>query len=245
MVSVPMHSGPFLRLSCLALIASLSAGCLSRKNDQAATPAESPPPAAYPESHPGYADTNGVLPATAPAPYQREVAAPREPEPFELRADEQLVEHRIQSGETLTSIAAEYDTRISRIQAANGMTNTTIYAGKSLKVPVRKEAGMASFSTPSAPGSLPAAPGGGAGSYSAGRFGVAPAPSQPTHQGPAGGSYASNRSSSASIAPPITPPVTAPDPASTSYPRVTTPAVPPAPSQPEEAFPTPSFGGFR
>jgi len=234
-----------LRVTFLCLFATFSVGCLSRKKDQASsTPAEAPPAAAYPESPEGYADTNAAPPATAPAPYQVAAAAEKKPEPFELRADEELVTHQIQSGENLSVIASKYDSSIRRIQAANGMTNTKIYAGKTLKVPARKKMGVASSAPSLAPAPPSAAPAPASGSYSGGRFGAAPsvssaspAPSAttpPVYQGPADGSYVSNNAGAGTIAPP---PV---DPASTSYPRVTTPAVPPSP---EEAFPTPNLGG--
>lgn len=229
-----------LKASCILLITTFSVGCLSRKKDKtAATPAEAPPAAAYPDgAAAAYADsTMAPPPPTEPAPYQRAAAAERKPEPFTLRADEELVTHEIKSGENLSVIASKYDSSIRRIQAANGMTNTKIYAGKTLQVPVRKTSGIATRgSAPSPPSVAPAPP---TNSLSGGRFGAAPAaPSAPVYHGPAGGDYVSNSGRSGTIAPP--PVEKAPDPASTSYPRVTTPVVPPTP---EEAFPTPNLGG--
>lgn len=240
MVFVSMYVGQFfLRVSALLLSTSLFVGCLSRKKDQATGPVESPPPAAYPESEAAYADTNSPPPATPPAPYQ--TAAASEPEPFELRPDEELVSHRIESGENLSVIASKYNSSIRRIQAANGMSGTTIYAGKTIQVPAKKAAGLATASSPSIAPAPPVTPSTPAPATSAGgRFGAS---APPAYHGPAGGDYVSNNTTSGAIAPP---PVEAkPDPAATSYPRVTSPTAPATPPVPEESFPTPSFGGSR
>ncbi len=232
---------PFLQISTLLLSSALLVGCFSNKKDQAAGPAESPPPAAYPESDAaGYSNPNAAPPAAmALAPYQTAAAAPK-PEPFTLRSDEELVNHRIESGENLSVIASRYNASIRRIQAANGMSGTTIYAGKTIQVPTRKTSGIAANSSASTPPAAPASA-----SSASGRFGASSAP--PAYQGPAGGDYLSNNNSPAGTI--VTPPLAAkPDPASTSYPRATTPpipATPPQPPVPSDNFPTPSFGGSR
>jgi LysM repeat protein len=169
------------------------------------------------------------------------------PAPFSLREGEQLVPHQIQSGENLSNIAAKYNSSISRIQAANGMTDTKIFAGKTLQIPT---------SAPPAPlaqaSGLSQAPLGGA--YS----GAATAPVAPTYSAASSGAYPS------AVAPPSVPSVpTAPAypsaagatggisappvpqttgslpgyPASTSYPRTAPTSSP--------SFPTPSFEGSR
>jgi membrane-bound lytic murein transglycosylase D len=43
--------------------------------------------------------------------------------------------HRVGSGETLGMIAQQYGTSVSKIQAANGLRSSRIYAGQSLKIP--------------------------------------------------------------------------------------------------------------
>ncbi|NNE93852.1 MAG: LysM peptidoglycan-binding domain-containing protein [Verrucomicrobiales bacterium] len=87
---------------------------------------------------------------------------PAAPEPFSLREGEELISHQVQKGETLSSIAKTYNTRISRIKAANGMSDDTIYYGKAIKVPTK--AGTPPVApppvaeTPSAPPAAPVAP---------------------------------------------------------------------------------------
>ncbi len=127
-------------------LGGFSVGCFGNKNKDVAE-GPPPPPAAYPESSTGYSSWTAIASATNPVndptmSYQgasagassgyREAAAPG---PFQLREGEQLVEHRIESGESLSSIAGKYNSSVSRIQAANGMTDTKIFAGKTLQVP--------------------------------------------------------------------------------------------------------------
>lgn len=229
-------------------------GCLSKKNDDVAVEGAAPPPAAYPESTtPGYADTAPGAPA-APAAPSTPPPAPA-PQPFQLREGEQLVTHMVESGENLSVIATKYNTSISRIQAANGMTNTTIYAGKPLQVPTSAPPSLAS-TTPSigAPSinpvtsPVPAAPSS-PNPYgpTSPRYGVtapapapAPAPAAPAPSSasiappPVSGGYPST------TAPPTAPPIQIPstNPASTSYQRVS-----PPPASGESAFPTPDLSG--
>lgn len=83
-----------------------------------------------------------AAPATKPTPSS---------EPFSLRNGEQIVNHRISSGDTLSRLAKTYGTRISRIQAANNMTGTKIILGKTLKIPTSQSVANAPRPTESAP----------------------------------------------------------------------------------------------
>ena len=235
-------------------MASVSVGCIGNKNKEVAD-APPPPPAAYPDtSGPLAGAAHGTVApgAVSPVPSMATNAATNRasapaPAPFSLREGEQLVPHQIQSGENLSNIAAKYNSSISRIQAANGMTDTKIFAGKTLQIPT---------SAPPAPlaqaSGLSQAPLGGA--YS----GAATAPVAPTYSAASSGAYPS------AVAPPSVPSVpTAPAypsaagatggisappvpqttgslpgyPASTSYPRTAPTSSP--------SFPTPSFEGSR
>jgi len=116
-------------------------GCFSNKNKEVAD-APAPPPSAYPTGTSAYSSSGGTASATNPvagsaAGYTGagSAQAPSAPAPFQLREGEQLVTHQITSGETLSSIAAKYNTSINRIQSANGMTDSKIFAGKTLQVP--------------------------------------------------------------------------------------------------------------
>ena len=235
-------------------MASVSVGCIGNKNKEVAD-APPPPPAAYPDTSGSLAGaTHGTVSpgAVSPAPSMASNAATNQasapaPAPFSLREGEQLVPHQIQSGENLSNIAAKYNSSISRIQAANGMTDTKIFAGKTLQIPTSAPpAPLAQASGPSP------APLGGA--YS----GSATAPVAPTYSAAASGAYPS------AVAPPSVPSIpTAPTypsaagatggisappvpqttgslpgyPASTSYPRTAPTSSP--------SFPTPSFEGSR
>lgn len=235
-------------------MASVSVGCIGNKNKEVAD-APPPPPAAYPDtSGPLAGAAHGTVApgAVSPVPSMATNAATNRasapaPAPFSLREGEQLVPHQIQSGENLSNIAAKYNSSISRIQAANGMTDTKIFAGKTLQIPT---------SAPPAPlaqaSGVSQAPLGGA--YS----GAATAPVAPTYSAASSGAYPS------AVAPPSVPSVpTAPAypsaagatggisappvpqttgslpgyPASTSYPRTAPTSSP--------SFPTPSFEGSR
>lgn len=232
-----------------------SVGCFSNKNKDVAENAAAPPPAAYPTSPGSYSnDTSG---AAAPAPAVPSgnatygaTAAASAPAPFSLREGEQLVPHSIVSGDSLSSIAAKYNSSISRIQAANGMTNTKIIAGKTLQVPT--SAPPSNLAMNNAPAAMAAA--GGAMGYTApaapatGSYPstIAPptaptAPSAPAVPYPSGGISAPPVPSAPSIA--GSAPIQVPgNPASTSYPRE---GAIPAPPQPGGSYPVPSFEGSR
>lgn len=234
-----------------------SVGCFSNKNKDVAENAAAPPPAAYPTSPGSYSnDTSGAA-APAPAPAVPSgnatygaTAAASAPAPFSLREGEQLVPHSIVSGDSLSSIAAKYNSSISRIQAANGMTNTKIIAGKTLQVPT--SAPPSNLAMNSAPAAMAAA--GGAMGYTAppapatGSYpstiappSVPTAPSAPAAPYPSGGISAPPVPSAPSIA--GSAPIQVPgNPASTSYPRE---GAIPAPPQPGGSYPVPSFEGSR
>lgn len=237
-------------------MASVSVGCIGNKNKEVAV-ATPPPPAAYPDTSGSLAGaTNGAAaPGSAPTmpPMATNAATNRAsspaPAPFSLREGEQLVPHQIQPGENLSNIASKYNSSISRIQSANGMSDTKIFAGKTLQIPTSAPpANLAqSSAAPQAPlgGSYPgAAPAPVAPTYSAAASGAYPStmapPSAPTAPSvPTAPSYPSSAGTGSISAPPV--PQTTGSlpgyPASTSYPR-TAPTTTPS-------FPTPSFEGSR
>ncbi len=248
-------------------MALLSAGCFGNKNKDVAVNAPAPPPAAYPDTSAAMgAATGGTAPMpsvpsnAAMAATNRPAAAPAPAvAPFSLREGEQLVPHQIQTGENLSTIATRYNTTIGRIQSANGMTDTRIYAGKTIQVPTSAPptggtqgaaaptAGRYGSTAPAAPAPAPVAP-----TYSSAMAGSypgttsAPAPAYPSAAAPApvAPAYPSMSSSTGAISAPPVPSTGAPGavppgyPATTSYPRTA-----PAPTAP--AYPTPSFQGSR
>lgn len=225
----------FLSLSMLAT------GCFSTKNKEVVD-APAPPPAAYPDTSANLAGGSAV--PTMPSPSGATMAATNQsasapaPAPFSLREGEQLVNHQIQQGESLSSIAAKYNSSVSRIQSANGISGTKIIAGKSIQVP-----------TSAPPANL-------ASSGSA----MAPAPSAspypaPSYQAPSASPYPGTTAPAPAIAPATAPnapgAIAAPPvpstgsagfpgyPSTTSIPR--TQGVPTAAG----AYPTPSFEASR
>lgn len=240
-----------------------SVGCFSNKNKDVAENAVPPPAAAYPDSSGSY--SNNVAATASPAPgspapavgstYGATAAASApasSPAPFSLQEGEQLVPHSIVSGDSLSSIAGKYNSSISRIQAANGMTDTRIYAGKMLQIPTAAlssnlamnsgtpapSAGVTEYSAPSYSTPSPAT-----GSYPS----ITPVPSVPTAPVvpttpyPSGGIAAPPVPSTPNIAGSTSIEVPA-NPASTSYPRE---GAIPAPPQPGGSYPVPSFEGSR
>lgn len=215
MVSTPMFSGRLsLSVALTCGFGLFSAGCLSKKNDEVSAEV-APPPSAYSIAPTGYVGT-AAAPAPAAVRTSFQAATPPHPAPFELRVNEELVTHLIVSGESLSSISGKYNSSISRIMAANGMTDTKIFAGKSLQVPIVKSSQMAMNGEPR-PSTAPAY------SSQAAAQGVSipSVPAPPTNYGT-----------------PTSVPVyrgTTVEPSSTSYPRQT------APTAPAASFPTPSF----
>lgn len=244
-----------------------SVGCFSNKNKDVAENVAAPPPSAYPQSPGSYSNAapggaTGAAPAPAPvvpsgnATSGATVAASA-PEPFALREGEQLVPHTIVSGDSLSSIAGKYNSSISRIQAANGMKDTKIFAGKTLQVPtsappsnlamnsastgMAPAAGGTGYSAPSFPGSAAPAPATGAYPSAVAPPSAPTAPSAPVALYPSGGIAAPPVPSAPSIA--GSAPIQVPgNPASTSYPRE---GAIPAPPQPGGSYPVPSFEGSR
>jgi len=235
------------------VMASVTVGCIGTKNLEVAD-APPPPPAAYPDTSGALAGAsqvpggNGSVPTVPAMPN----AATNTPgvsasvsSPFTLREGEQLVPHQIQSGENLSSIAAKYNSSITRIQAANGMTDTKIFAGKTLQVPTSAPPTHLAQSSAVAPAPLggsyprsasaPVAP-----TYAAAASGSYPPtmapPSLATTPGvptsPIGPTYPSAVGAGAISAPPVpqVPGSLPGSPASTSYPR---------------SAPAPSFEGSR
>lgn len=101
----------------------------SSPNLMADAPAGSTPSSAYP-SAPSSTQPSAIHSATAGSVASTPAAAP-----FSLRTGEQLVPYQVQLGDNLSNIAAKFNTSVARIQAANGMVNTKIIAGKTIQVP--------------------------------------------------------------------------------------------------------------
>jgi LysM repeat protein len=57
-----------------------------------------------------------------------------------------LIRHAVQSGETLLSIAIDYDVSVEEIQRANSLTSELIRAGDELSIPVLRESAAAQSS---------------------------------------------------------------------------------------------------
>lgn len=228
-----------LALTSGVVLAFGSVSCVGNKNkDVAETPLADPPAAAYPDSPSSYPDSSGTAsPSSTPHDYAAadsatngSSAAPSAPV-FELRAGEQLITHPIVKGDTLGGIATQYNSSQSRIMAANGMTDTKIYAGKTLQVPT---------SAPPADLAMNGA-GAGAATSSSGAY-PSPAPASPY-------SRAGSSPYSAPGASPYSPPAAAPATVSApptygsgSYGSSTTGGS--YPSTTSAPAPTPSQGGY-
>ncbi len=121
---------PYLPLAGLPLVAALTTGCLFNR---APDPIEPAPVAQAPAS----AETT---PAAAPA-----------PEPFALKADEQLVPHKVAKGDSLWELAQKYQTRVSRIKAANNLQSDMIVEGRTLQIPTTMGGGAVAAPATTAP----------------------------------------------------------------------------------------------
>lgn len=132
---------PFSLFSGALLIAVSTAGCgmLNRAPD----PIE-PAPAIQ-------------EPAAADAPATTTAAAPAAPEPFTLKAGEQLVPHTVVKGDSLWELAQKYNTRVSRIKSANNLQSDMIVEGRTLKIPTTAAAPAATTPAPAATVPAPAA----------------------------------------------------------------------------------------
>jgi len=90
--------------------------------------------AAYPDSVPQAAPLAAV---PEPAPAEKIAPAPQF-KPFSLKEGEELVSYKAAPGDTLGKIATRFNTSVSRIKSANGLSSDNIYAGKSYKIPTRQ-----------------------------------------------------------------------------------------------------------
>ena len=192
---------PFSLFSGALLVAVSTVGCgmFNRAPDPIA-----PLPAAAQE------------PASAEAPTTANAPAP---EPFSLKEGEQLVAHQVAKGDSLWELAQKYDTRVSRIKAANNLQSDMIVEGRTLQIPTKMTAGApmaAPAATPAAPAPTAPAP--------------APAPA-PTTPAPASPGL-------------VVPPATQAPPSAPAPTAPATPApAPAAPSQPSLNFGTPPTSG--
>lgn len=195
-------------VSCLCF-----SGCVS-KTHEGVEEAVVPPPANYQGVPAGYGSV-----AASPVSETITVASPVPDHraPFELGDNEELLTHLIVSGESLSSIAAKYNSSISGIMSANAMSDTLIYAGKSIQVPVTKMHRVSTINDEGLSNSMPpyqsSAP-------------LKPVQSQliPSAPTPFRQPTAAPPEPSATV-----------NPASTSYPRQS------VPTEPVGAFPTPNF----
>ena len=81
--------------------------------------------------------------------------APAAPEPFSLADGEQLLDYRVNKGDSLWELAQRFHTKVSRIQSANAMTGDTIIAGQKIKIPTKLSEAPAPAPAP-APPAMPA-----------------------------------------------------------------------------------------
>lgn len=226
----------------------LATSCFTNKNKEVVD-APAPPPAAYPDTS---ANLGGGSPVpTVPSASGATMAATNQsssapaPAPFSLREGEQLVNHQIQPGESLSSIAAKYNSSVSRIQSANGISGTKIIAGKSIQIPTSAPpTNLASSGSAMAPAPAPSAsPYPASTGYpapSGSPYPGAVAPSTPVPTSPV---YPSTSGAPGAIAAPPMPSTGSAGfpgyPSTTSIPR--TQAAPSA----SGAYPTPSFEASR
>jgi LysM repeat protein len=71
---------------------------------------------------------------------------PPTPTPVPIVQETLLIRHAVQSGETLLSIAIDYDVSVEEIQRANNLTSELIRAGDELSIPVLRESAAAQSS---------------------------------------------------------------------------------------------------
>lgn len=231
------QSGGFVFAISMGLF---SVGCFTNKNKDVAETAAAPPPSAYPDSSAGYPNNAAPGSAGATSPPSPSMAsstntssASSAPEPFQLREGEQLVPHVIVSGDSLSSIAGKYNSSIGRIQAANGMKDTKIFAGKTLQVPTSAAPANLAMNAAAPPAAAPAPSAGSPAIGVPGGGGYPPTMAPPTVPG------APAVPASVAGVPQIQVPA---NPSATSYPRE---GVIPPPVQPGGSYPVPSFEGSR
>lgn len=216
-------------------MATGSVGCFGNKNkDVAESALQPPPPAAYPDSS-SMAEGSGSAPGAVPsapspatvAATNRVPAAPAAPAPFELREGETLVPYQIQTGDNLSNIAAKHNSSIGRIMSANGMTDSKIFAGKTLQIPT------------SAPPTNLAQNGATAPAVASGAYDGAPA-TVPTDTAPStGGAYPGTTTAPTVPSLPTTPSVpTTPGVSSPGAGAIAPPPLPPGASAPTEPAPS-------
>lgn len=86
----------------------------------------------------------GILPTSiplmepTPTPTVTPTPAPT-PTPPPVTSETVLLKHVVESGETLLSIALQYDVTVEEIQQANGLTNELIRVGDELTIPIVRE----------------------------------------------------------------------------------------------------------
>ncbi|MCB1230036.1 MAG: LysM peptidoglycan-binding domain-containing protein [Verrucomicrobiae bacterium] len=87
-------------------------------------------------------------PASAEAPAATNTPAP---EPFSLKEGEQLLPYKVQKGDSLWELAQKYNTRVSRIKAANNLQSDMIVEGRTLQIPTKGAAPAAPAAATPAP----------------------------------------------------------------------------------------------
>lgn len=81
------------------------------------------------------AGNNPALQQTTPSPVPSTRQTARVAPGFVPRQGEQLIEHRVRIGETIYDLAATYNTSVSRIRAANGLSTARASIGDVLQIP--------------------------------------------------------------------------------------------------------------
>ena len=124
------HTTSFVGLIALSLSLVLLASCATELTDDSVTPTPSPSPPRSHTSTPPHLHTPTLPPTPPPEPSPTSTNPPP-PQPA-------LVEHIVQSGDTLLDMAMEYDVPIAAIQLQNEMGDSTVVqVGQVLSIPPR------------------------------------------------------------------------------------------------------------
>ena len=142
-------------LGLISLIGSTA--CVNNQSAASATLPASP--AAYPGSEQVSGDlSNSLVAADATNGESEPQKVERKPEPFVLRENETLVDHKVVKGDNLTKLARRYGTEVRRIQAANGLTGDMILTGKVYKIPSTGEVAPPAPPAPAIASTVPKPP---------------------------------------------------------------------------------------
>ena len=130
-------------LSAIAAVALAATGCFNKKEESVAA------------SLSGDASAESV---TAEMVGGTAAETPAAPQPFTLAEGEQLMDYRVNKGDSLWDLAQRFQTKVSRIQSANAMTGDSIIEGQKIKIPTRLTEMPAAVAAPKPTPVVPPAP---------------------------------------------------------------------------------------